>query len=88
MTERTKAYQTVDEWLFEIENFSLRAERMTEGEVKWAKEAWKQAMRTARVQEQILVTEVRKVKRRLHELEEEIDAWAMENKFNDTYGDD
>lgn len=87
-----KAYKDIDEWLDEIEGFGMRRERMHEdfayirNPEKWVTEAWKQATRTARVQQQILIGELREVKRQLHELEDQIDDWTMEAKWKD--GDD
>lgn len=73
-----KAHRNCKEWLYEIENYSLRIERMhweiehggAEAATKWVKEAWKQSKRTARVQEQILLGEIKKLKEEIDALRE------------------
>lgn len=79
-----KAYANVDEWLNEIENFGTRRERMYEeidiikNPDTWVKEAWKQATRTARVQERILVGEIKKLREELQSLEQRYESvWAV-----------
>jgi hypothetical protein len=34
-------YNTVDEWLNEIENYSLRSERIPADAIPWVKQAWR-----------------------------------------------
>lgn len=41
MSDRT--YSSLDDWLDEIENYSLRRERVPEGAMPWIKEAWRVA---------------------------------------------
>lgn len=65
----SKAYLNVDEWLGEIENFSLRAERIPVEAIPWVKTAWQLATRTARVQERILLSEIKLLKEQLEGLE-------------------
>jgi hypothetical protein len=70
-----KAYLSVDEWLEERPNeySPSRLEQMYEDfeTDKWVREAWKQASRTARVQERILLGEMRKLKSEFDVLEEQ-----------------
>lgn len=78
----SKVYTDCDEWLNEIENYSTRWERMVgdRDTEKWVKEAWKQATRTSRIQEVLLLAEIKKLKSDLTELEDKIEDWTMENK--------
>jgi len=64
-TDKPSAYMSLDEWLDEIENYSSRRERLYDElednprrAIAWIEEAWKQASRTARIQELILQTEL------------------------------
>lgn len=69
-----KAYKDVDEYLASLSDETFNKCGM------WIREGWKQAMRTARVQQQILIGELNEVKNKLHELEDQIDDWTTEAK--------
>jgi hypothetical protein len=58
-------YKDIDEWLGEIENFSLRVERIPEEAIPWVKVAWEEATKSARVQQKILETEIEVLKQKL-----------------------
>jgi len=64
-----KAYKDFDEWWKNTKGGPFTLQVYSE---QWAREAWKQATRTARVQEHILVGEIRALKEHLQFLEDEL----------------